>query len=91
MSAHNFDQALAPRSENHCRPRLSERTYPEISTRGKGVPIAPAEGYSRVSDAEMKEIVKNAVDQVYRFSVMKKTDLARYEKLIAYGKEVARN
>ena len=34
-------------------------------------------------------IMKNAVDQVYRFGVMKESDIARYEKLIAYGNEIA--
>jgi len=46
-------------------------------------------GYSRISQEEMKMIMKNAVDQVYRFGVMKESDIARYEKLIAYGNEIA--
>ena len=51
--------------------------------RGKG-------GYSKITDDEMKAIMKNAVDYVNKFSVMKKTDPARYEKPIQYGSEVAR-
>lgn len=31
-------------------------------------------GYSRITDAEMKLIMKNAVDYVYKFGLMKKTD-----------------
>jgi hypothetical protein len=38
----------------------------------------------------MKAIMKNAVDHVYKFSVMKRDDPARYEKLIAYGDKIAR-
>lgn len=47
-------------------------------------------GYSRITDDEMKAIMKNAVDYVYKFGLMKKTDPVRYEKLIEYGNEVAR-
>ncbi len=47
-------------------------------------------GYSRITDAEMKAIMKNAVDHVYKFSLMKKADPVRYEKLIEYGNEIAR-
>ena len=46
-------------------------------------------GYSRITDAEMKTIMKNAVDHVYKFSLMKRADPLRYEKLIEYGNEVA--
>jgi hypothetical protein len=47
-------------------------------------------GYSRLTDAEMKLTMKNAVDHVYKFSVMKRTDPVRYRQLIDYGNEVAR-
>jgi hypothetical protein len=47
-------------------------------------------GYSRITDDEMKAIMQNAVDHVYKFSVMKKTDPARYRNLLKYGNEVAR-
>ena len=47
-------------------------------------------GYKRITDSEMKAIMKNAVDHVYKFSVMKQADPGRYEKLIKYGNEVAR-
>jgi hypothetical protein len=47
-------------------------------------------GYSRITDDEIKAIMQNAVDHVYKFSVMKKTDPARYRKLLKYGNEVAR-
>jgi hypothetical protein len=46
-------------------------------------------GYSRITDAEMKAIMKNAVDHVYKFSVMKKNDPVRYKQLVEYGNEVA--
>ena len=47
-------------------------------------------GYSRITDAEMKEIMKNAVDHVYKFSLMKKADPVRYEALVKYDNELAR-
>ncbi len=46
-------------------------------------------GYSKITDAEMKAIMKNAVDHVYKFSLMKKNDPVRYKKLVEYGNEVA--
>jgi hypothetical protein len=47
-------------------------------------------GYSRITDAEMKVIMKNAVDHVYKFSVIKKTDPIRFQEIIDYGNRVAR-
>jgi hypothetical protein len=46
--------------------------------------------HAGITDAEMKAIMKNAVDHVYRFSVIKKTNPVRYEKLIEYGSKIAR-
>lgn len=46
-------------------------------------------GYSRITDAEMKAIMKNAVDHVYRFAGMKQSDPLRYKQLIEYGNQVA--
>jgi len=45
--------------------------------------------YSRSTDAEMKLIMKNAVDHVYKFSVIKKAAPVRYQEIIKYGIEVA--
>jgi len=45
--------------------------------------------YSRITDAEMKAIMKNAVDYVYKFGVMKKADPVRYNQLVDYGNKVA--
>jgi hypothetical protein len=46
-------------------------------------------GYSRITETEMRSIMKNAVDHVYKFSV-KRTDPVRYRELIDYGNDVAR-
>jgi hypothetical protein len=46
-------------------------------------------GYSRITDAEMKAIMKNAVDHVYQFAVLKKSDPDRYKQLLDYGSKVA--
>jgi hypothetical protein len=46
-------------------------------------------GYSRITDAEMKAIMKNAVDHVYKFIVMKKSDPIRYKRNIEYGNRIA--
>jgi hypothetical protein len=57
---------------------------------GKTCPACSGKaGYSRITDAEMKLIMKNAVDHVYKFSVIKKTDPLRYQEIIKYGNEVA--
>jgi hypothetical protein len=47
-------------------------------------------GYSRITDDEMKAIMKNAVDHLYKFGVMKKSDPVRYNQLVEYGNAVAR-
>jgi hypothetical protein len=46
-------------------------------------------GYSRITDAEMKAIMKNAVNHVYKFGVLKKSDPVRYKQLVEYGNQVA--
>jgi hypothetical protein len=46
-------------------------------------------GFSKITDAEMKAIMKNAVDHVYKFSVIKKSDPLRYKRLLDYGNDVA--
>ena len=42
-------------------------------------------GYSRISDTEMKVVMKNAVNQVYRLLRLKADDPEGYERQIAYG------
>src|ERR1700723_2543478 len=57
---------------------------------GKSCPTCHGKaGYSRITNAEMKLIMKNAVDHVYKFGVVKKTDPVRYQEIIKYGNEVA--
>jgi hypothetical protein len=46
-------------------------------------------GYSRISDAEMKLIMKNAVNRVYALMRLKTSDPDRYEHEIAYGERCA--
>jgi hypothetical protein len=43
------------------------------------------DGYSRISDAEMKLIMKNAVNRVYTLLRLKADDPESYERQIAYG------
>jgi hypothetical protein len=50
----------------------------------EGVP-----GYSRISDADMKIIMKNAVDNVFRLLTMKDADPERYARQIDYGARCA--
>ena len=59
-----------------------------------GIPCPTCEGapgYSRITDAEMKAIMKNAVDQVYRLLCLKNSDPDRYAKNIAFGARNAVN
>jgi hypothetical protein len=42
-------------------------------------------GYSRITDVEMKTIMKNAVDRVYALLRLKSGDPDRYAEEIAYG------
>ena len=42
-------------------------------------------GYSRITDAEMKSIIKNAVDHVYALLVLKNEAPTEYEAQIQFG------
>lgn len=46
-------------------------------------------GVSRISDEEMKLIMKNAVNVVYKLLKLKSTDLDGYIRKIEYGARVA--
>lgn len=48
-------------------------------------------GISRISDKEMKVIMKNAVNRLYRLLRMKTDDPVRYEREIAFGEEYTVN
>jgi hypothetical protein len=53
---------------------------------GKPCPACKGKaGYSRISDAEMKVIMKNAVNQVYKLLRLKADDPEGYERQIAFG------
>lgn len=53
---------------------------------GKLCPACQGEdGYSRISDAQMKLIMKNAVNHVYKLLRLKADDPDSYERQIAYG------
>ena len=43
------------------------------------------DGYSRISDAEMKSIMESAVNRVYALLQLKASDPAEYAKQIAFG------
>ncbi len=42
-------------------------------------------GYSWITDTEMKTIMKNAVNNVYRLLKLKASDAAEYERQIVFG------
>jgi siroheme synthase len=53
---------------------------------GKPCPACEGKaGYSRISDAEMKVIMKNAVNHVYKLVRLKVEDPELYEREIALG------
>ncbi|HTV55058.1 MAG TPA: hypothetical protein VMI06_09080 [Terriglobia bacterium] len=57
---------------------------------GKPCPVCDGKaGYSRISDADMKVIMKNAVNQVYKLLRLKTADPDGYERQIAYGERCA--
>jgi hypothetical protein len=41
--------------------------------------------YSHITQAEMREIMKAAVDRLYTFLVLKESDRAAYEELLSFG------
>jgi hypothetical protein len=59
---------------------------------GKPCPACEGKaGYSRISGAEMKVIMKSAVDHVYKLLRLKADDPERYERQIAYGERCTAN
>jgi hypothetical protein len=57
-----------------------------------GTPCAACQGrpgVSRISDDDMKLIMKNAVDHLYALLRLKATDVEGYERQIAYGARCA--
>lgn len=44
-----------------------------------------SEGFSRITDNEMKAIMKNAVNHVYKLLVLKAEDPEEYERQIQFG------
>jgi cation transport protein ChaC len=59
-----------------------------------GKPCSACEGksgYSRISDAEMKVVMKNAVNRVYKLLRLKADDPEGYERQIAYGERSTAN
>ena len=41
--------------------------------------------YSHITQTEMREIMKSAVDHLYTFLVLKQADHAAYEELLSFG------
>jgi hypothetical protein len=59
-----------------------------------GIPCPACEGkagYSRISDAEMKVVMKNAVNHVYKLLRLKAHDPEGYERQMAYGERCTLN
>ena len=57
---------------------------------GKRCPTCGSEpGYSRITDAEMKLIMKNAVDRVFTLLCLKSSKPEQYEKEITFGERYA--
>ena len=53
---------------------------------GKGCPTCHGKReYSHITQAEMREIMKSAVDHLYTFLVLKQSDHAAYEALLSLG------
>ena len=48
-------------------------------------------GYSRITDAEMKRIMQNAVNEMYQLLSLRETDPERYESEIAFGSQSTYN
>jgi hypothetical protein len=59
---------------------------------GKPCPACEGKaGYSRISDPEMKVIMKNAVNRVYSLLRLQADDPEGYERQIAYGERCTLN
>lgn len=58
---------------------------------GKTCPTCQGKAeYSHITQGEMRQIMKSAVDHLYTFLVLKKNDPKAYEALIAFGEQYTR-
>ena|SRR5579871_5664655 len=48
-------------------------------------------GYSRITDAEMKAIMRNAVNKLYALLLLKSSDPDKYESKIRFGERYTAN
>ena len=48
-------------------------------------------GYSRITDAEMKGIMRNAVNRLYALLLLKSSDPEKYESKIRFGERYTAN
>jgi len=69
-------------------PKLAREAKAIVALAFRNGPIEKT--HEKITDNEMKAIMKNAVDYTYTFLVLKETDPARYEKEIKYGSDMAR-
>ena len=59
---------------------------------GKACPSCTGQpGYSRISDEEMKRIMKNAVDHVYALLCLKNENPEKYDSEIRFGEKYTTN
>jgi len=59
---------------------------------GKVCPVCSVDpDYSRISDAEMKLLMKNAVTQVYKLLWMRDHDVDAYAEALAHGHRFSRH
>jgi hypothetical protein len=58
---------------------------------GRACPSAGSPEYSRITDADMKNIMKNAVDTLYKLLWMKKNNPEKYAASIELGSRYTRS
>jgi hypothetical protein len=60
-------------------------------TLAKSAPLALGKSeYSHITQAEMKNIMKQAVDTLYKLLWLKQNDPEKYEAMLEFGKRYAR-
>jgi hypothetical protein len=82
----DFDRQQLARAQKQSSPWRSATDRLRISMPGRPCPTCTGQaGYSRITDAEMKVIMKNAVDHVYALLSLKTKEPGKYESQIRMG------
>jgi len=81
---------VGSRSQEHCRVAFRNGPIEDIHA-GKECPTCAGKSeYSHTTQAEMKNIMKQAVDKIYKLLWLKQSDPEKYEATLEFGNRYTR-